>query len=152
MRRGIDPIDSTDICQGVDPIYAGIDQETTEIQTIPSEHKIQDASNITLSDNALSIPPRSTDNVTAAADNYTGPVLRPRKQTTSKPSVSRPGSLSDLSPPAAQPMDMPRAPAQASSRPQRVRQPPTRYRRASSKPTVIAILAQALVSLAKQSD
>ena len=147
----------------------------SEVETFQTAHKMKDTSNQTLSDSALSIPSRTNDQSMArdatgnlnsqnqdianneaeatTADNYTGPVLRPRKQNTTKPNITRPGPLSDLTPPAALPKDMPRVPAQASSRPQRVRQPPTRYRRASaSKPSVVSILAQALVSLAKQSD
>ena len=104
--------DSLNNSQDIDTIYAKIGQEVSDLETNQTEDNMKDASNQTLSDIALSIPPRGnnqgmardvteitkTEAAATAADNYTGPVLRPRKQTTTKPSISRPGPLSDLSP------------------------------------------------------
>ena len=61
--------------------------------------------------------------------------------------------LSKSSPPVALTPKVTRAPMPPMSRPKRVRQPPVRYRRAStSMASVVTSLAQAVVSLAKQSD
>ena len=124
--------------QCVDTNNGTIGQQKTKTQTIPQNAE---------SHTALS------DMITATTAKHTGPVLRPRKvNREQQSSVSGPGPHANTSPPMDQPMDMPRAPEQASSRPPRARQLPLRYRRAANKPTVISILTKALVSLAKQSD
>jgi len=124
--------------QCVDTNNGTIGQQKTKTQTIPQRAE---------SHTALS------DMITATTAKHTGPVLRPRKVNREQSSVSGPGPHANTSPPTDEPLDMPRAPVQASSRPPRARHPPLRYRRAASKPTVIELLAQALVSsLAKQSD
>ena len=77
----------------------------------------------------------------------TAPDITEDKQST------KAGPVSKSSPPAALNPKVTRAPVPPMNRPKRVRQPPVRYRRATtSMAAVITSLAQAVVSLAKQSD
>ena len=101
--------DTLSMCQNIDTNAAKIGQELCERETFQTAHKMQDVSNQTMSNSAPSIPSRIADQdqhitnneaVATTADNYTGPVLRPRKQSTTKTNITRPGPLSDLTPPS----------------------------------------------------